>query len=204
MFDQNLPAWLPAATFGIVMAASVMRGLMLRSRGVEAYGFSYRSSIQQATERFWKLAVALIASAILIGWFAPQWEQALGRPAWASAAATRWLAALLLLGGGLIVLAGQQAMGASWRVGVPSDGPGDLVARGIFRVSRNPVFVGMFAMVVGAFLWSPTFISAAATPLAAAIMSMQVRIEEEALLAKHGDAYLAYSARVPRWVWPIG
>jgi protein-S-isoprenylcysteine O-methyltransferase Ste14 len=62
----------------------------------------------------------------------------------------------------------------------------------------------MFAMTLGVFMWSPTLLSAAAAPLTAAMMAVQVRLEEEALTAKHGQAYREYAERVPRWVWPIG
>jgi protein-S-isoprenylcysteine O-methyltransferase Ste14 len=95
-------------------------------------------------------------------------------------------------------------MGASWRVGVPAEGPGALVTGGLFAISRNPVFVGMFGLAVGMFLWSPTMLTAALLPLAASMMAVQVRIEEDALIAKHGNDYTAYQARTPRWLWPIG
>jgi protein-S-isoprenylcysteine O-methyltransferase Ste14 len=36
------------------------------------------------------------------------------------------------------------------------------------------------------------------------MMAVQVRIEEDALIAKHGNDYTAYQARTPRWLWPIG
>jgi protein-S-isoprenylcysteine O-methyltransferase Ste14 len=87
---------------------------------------------------------------------------------------------------------------------VPAEGPGALVTGGLFAISRNPVFVGMFGLAVGMFLWSPTMLTAALLPLAASMMAVQVRIEEDALIAKHGNDYTAYQARTPRWLWPIG
>ena len=203
MSDVVPPPWLPAGALGLVLLSSVVRGLISRAAGVQSYGFGFRPEIQQVAERFWKVAVALVAASALIAWLAPQWEPALGRPDWSQTHPLRWIASLVLIVGALTVLAGQQLMGASWRVGVPKDGPGDLVTRGLFRFSRNPVFVGMFAMTFGISLWSPTLLSAAAVPLAAAMMAVQVRVEEEALGATHGESYRAYATRVPRWVWPL-
>lgn len=203
MTDFLLPDWLPAGALTLVMAASVVRGLVLRSAGITSYGFGFKPEIQRVAEKFWKAAVLLVAAAALIAWLAPQWEAVLGRPEWSRTLHQQWIAGCMTILGVLIVLAGQQAMGASWRVGVPEDGPGALVVRGLFRFSRNPIFVGMFAITCGVFLWSPTLMSAAAVPLAAAMMAVQVRLEEEALSNKHGEAYSNYASRVARWVWPF-
>lgn len=203
MSDFILPNWLPAGALGVVLFASFARGLVLCAKGVASYGFGFKPELQQVAERFWKAAVVLVAASALIAWLAPQWEPALGRPGWSHDTPLQWIAGLILIVGALIVVASQQSMGASWRVGVPKDGPGDLVTRELFRFSRNPVFVGMFAMTIGVFLWSPTLVSAAAVPLAAAMMAVQVQLEEEALTAKYGETYLAYAAKTPRWVWPL-
>lgn len=204
MSDVVPPQWLPAGALGLVLLSSVARGLISRAAGVQSYGFGFRPETQQVAERFWKVAVVSVAASALIAWLAPHWEPALGRPDWSQIPPLRWIASLVLIVGTLIVVAGQQSMGGYWRVGVPKDGPGALVVRGLFRFSRNPVFVGMFKMTLGVFLWSPTFLSAAALPLAAAMMAAQARVEEEALTAKYGEAYRAYAAKTPRWIWPVG
>lgn len=198
------PLWFPVACLAVVLAASALRGVMLRRIGVRAYGFDHEGAIQAVAERFWKLAVALLVAAALLAWLAPEIEPALGRPDWSQAPPLRWIAAGVLAISTLLILAAQAAMGASWRVGVPAEGPGALVTGGLFAVSRNPVFVAMFGLALGIFLWSPTMLTAALLPLAASTMAMQARIEEDSLLAKHGEHYAAYQKRTPRWVWPVG
>ena len=148
--------------------------------------------------------MALLATAALAAWLVPGIEVHLGRPAWSDTQAQRWIAAGVMTVSTAFIIAAQAAMGASWRVGVPAEGPGALVTGGLFAISRNPVFVGMFGLAVGMFLWSPTMLTAALLPLAASMMAVQVRIEEDALIAKHGNDYTAYQARTPRWLWPIG
>ena len=98
----------------------------------------------------------------------------------------------------LIALA-QIQMGASWRIGVPADGPGPLIARGLFRWSRNPIFVGMIGAVLALFLWSPHIGTAAILAATWTLTLIQVRIEEEALREKHGDEYERYAHEVGRW-----
>lgn len=155
-------------------------------------------------EHFWSIAVALLAVAALTAWLVPEIEVHLGRPTWSDGPALRWIAAGLMAASTTFIIAAQAAMGASWRVGVPAEGPGALVTSGLFAISRNPVFVGMFGLAFGMFLWSPTMLTAALLPLAASMMAVQVRIEEDALLARHGSDYATYQARTPRWIWPIG
>ncbi len=196
----NLPLWFPVASLLLVVAASILRGLLLQASGVPSYGFGHNRPIQSVAERFWSIAVALLAVAALTAWLAPQLEIHLGRPAWSDTPSLRWIAAGLMTVCTALIIAAQATMGASWRVGVPAEGPGALVTGGLFAISRNPVFVGMFGLALGMFLWSPTMLTAAVLPLAASMMAVQVRIEEVALSARHGDDYAAYQARTPRWL----
>ncbi len=76
-----------------------------------------------------------------------------------------------------------------------------MVDSGIYRVTRNPMYVGLVFMLFGwtAFLWSWWALPG---PLvfAAYIRRFQIAPEEEALSSLFGAAYLAYKARVRRWL----
>jgi protein-S-isoprenylcysteine O-methyltransferase Ste14 len=134
-----------------------------------------------------------------MAWLAPQWEAILGRTDWAGAPALRWVAAILFAASTALIIAAQIQMGASWRIGVPKDGPGDLVTGGLFAWSRNPIFVGMLGAALALFLWSPHVATAALLAATWTLTQVQVRIEEEALREKHGDAYELYAAQAGRW-----
>lgn len=47
------------------------------------------------------------------------------------------------------MLAAQQAMGRSWRIGVDTDERTELVTEGVFGLVRNPVFTAMIVAVGG-------------------------------------------------------
>ncbi|MBX3431509.1 MAG: isoprenylcysteine carboxylmethyltransferase family protein [Hyphomonadaceae bacterium] len=150
-------------------------------------------------ERHWKLAVAAALMSAALTWFAPGAETHLGAPAWAGGPALRWAAAALFVVSVLIVAIAQIQMGASWRIGVPKEGPGPLVARGLFAWSRNPIFLGMLGTALALFVWSPHILTAAVLAATWTLTLVQVRIEEEALREKHGDDYERYATRVGRW-----
>jgi protein-S-isoprenylcysteine O-methyltransferase Ste14 len=83
----------------------------------------------------------------------------------------------------------------------PYDPPDALVASGPYRYTRNPMYLGVLAILAGLALarWSaPLAIYAAGVATAFAVF---VRVYEEPRLERQfGDAYRAYTSRVPRWL----
>jgi protein-S-isoprenylcysteine O-methyltransferase Ste14 len=78
------------------------------------------------------------------------------------------------------------------------------VTTGLFAFSRNPTFLGMVAVVLGAFLVAPTAVTGMVLAVAWIAFSVQIRMEEEHLHHMHGPAYERYRAAVPRWIGPPG
>jgi len=77
----------------------------------------------------------------------------------------------------------------------------ELIAKGPYRFTRNPMYLGITTLLVGAgiannVLWISLF-----APVALAIVHVIAVVKEEAYLAaKFGDSYVAYAARVRRYV----
>lgn len=76
-----------------------------------------------------------------------------------------------------------------------------LVTGGLYRYSRNPMYLGQVLVLVGwgAFLHNMWVIAAVAFQLAW-LTVLQIRPEERALQRCFGDAYQAYCMRVRRWL----
>jgi protein-S-isoprenylcysteine O-methyltransferase Ste14 len=75
-----------------------------------------------------------------------------------------------------------------------------LVQDGLYRYSRNPMYLGMLLILAGAAVWLGHVLPFAALPVFVAVVSRQnIRHEERALEAQFGDAYRAYRQRVRRW-----
>jgi protein-S-isoprenylcysteine O-methyltransferase Ste14 len=91
------------------------------------------------------------------------------------------------------------AFGSSWRVGIDERAPGALVTGGIFRYSRNPVFLFFILYAVGTFLIHGTTFFLVAAVLVAAGVHGQILQEERFLAREYGDAYRAYRARTGRY-----
>nr|ART40893.1 L409 [uncultured bacterium] len=76
-----------------------------------------------------------------------------------------------------------------------------MVISGIYRFSRNPMYVGLLLVLTAwaiylsnalAFLFLPTFV--------ACLTRLQIVPEERVLAAKFGDAFTAYRQSVRRWL----
>lgn len=70
----------------------------------------------------------------------------------------------------------------------------------LFRRSRNPGLVGMFACYLGLCCLFPSPLLWLGLPLYVGNMHARVRFEEAHLLARHGAAWSTYAARVPRYI----
>ncbi|MBI4517547.1 MAG: isoprenylcysteine carboxylmethyltransferase family protein [Deltaproteobacteria bacterium] len=79
--------------------------------------------------------------------------------------------------------------------------PRHLVVAGVYRYVRNPMYIGVLAMIVGqgVFLASVVVLLYAAG-VALAFHLFVVLYEEPALRRKFGDNYRAYCKQVPRWL----
>ena len=124
----------------------------------------------------------------------------LGRIAWLEIGTVR-VAGWVLLALSLVwIVAAQARMGASWRIGIDSNVRAPLVTKGLFALSRNPIFLGMRSALLGLFLVLPTGTSFAVLMLGEALIQLQVRLEEAHLSETLGRDYQAYRRTVRRWL----
>jgi protein-S-isoprenylcysteine O-methyltransferase Ste14 len=76
-----------------------------------------------------------------------------------------------------------------------------LVTDGVYRFSRNPIYLGMALLYVGSALAVDSGVALALLlPLLALVQVGVIRREERYLEGKFGDAYRRYRASVRRWL----
>ncbi len=98
------------------------------------------------------------------------------------------------------VLIAQIHMQKSWRIGIDEDVKTELIQTGLFKISRNPIFLGMRVMLLGLFLIIPNAVTFTILITGELLIQTQVRLEEEFLTRTHAQAYLAYQKQVRRWI----
>ena len=83
----------------------------------------------------------------------------------------------------------------------PIDPPRELVAVGFYRYVRNPMYVGVFLILLGHFLWFEFISLIIYLAIAFVIVHLFVTLyEEPTLKSKFGKAYEEYLKNVPRWI----
>lgn len=115
--------------------------------------------------------------------------------------AARWTGAALGLGGLALGAAGRVALARAGTEVNPMKPATAVVTTGAYRLSRNPMYVGMTFVFLGITLatrsgWLMTLLPA----IAALIHWGVVRREERYLAGKFGAEYQAYRARVRRYL----
>jgi protein-S-isoprenylcysteine O-methyltransferase Ste14 len=141
--------------------------------------------------------VGAIAAA-LMGWLA-------GGPGWHVPAGVNGVSVVLLVLVGLSFdLAGLLAFRASRTTVNPlrPERASSLVTRGVYRLTRNPMYVGMVFLLLawGLYLahWPALLLGPTAYVLY--LNRFQIAPEERALLGLFGEDYRRYMGRVRRWI----
>ena len=76
-----------------------------------------------------------------------------------------------------------------------------LVTSGVYRFSRNPMYLGLFCMLLAYTIALQNVLSLLALPLFVWYMNRyQIKPEEEVLLKKFGNEFRQYMEEVRRWI----
>lgn len=110
------------------------------------------------------------------------------------------VAVLVTLGAMIGLAANQRFIRA--RVDVrPWKATSGVIRTGIYRLTRNPMYLGMALAYLGLALGTASPAALALFPVLVAVIHTQVIAREERYLeAKFGEEYLAYKASVRRWI----
>ena len=100
----------------------------------------------------------------------------------------------------IVVWIAQSQMANSWRIGIDEKNKTKLVTKGLFSISRNPVFLGIMIANIGLFLVIPNAFTLLIISLSTISINIQVRLEEAFLKQEFENQYLEYSKKVRRWI----
>jgi protein-S-isoprenylcysteine O-methyltransferase Ste14 len=112
-------------------------------------------------------------------------------------------ASLILLAAGLVGLAGVRAFLLAGTTVSPlrPDTASRLVAHGIYRRTRNPMYLALLLALVAWGIWLGSAAALLVTPVFVLIMNrFQIQAEERALEQLFGEDFTAYKQAVRRWL----
>lgn len=110
------------------------------------------------------------------------------------------IGAVAVSAGFLILVWALRSFGRSWRVGIDTRNPGELVTSGAFSISRNPIFLFIDLYFTGTALIWPTLFFLAFALITVLGIHYQIKQEERFLANQYGAAYRNYAERVRRYL----
>ena len=106
---------------------------------------------------------------------------------------------VLGFGGLAMAFIGQQQMGNSWRTGIDENLKTKLVTHGLFKYSRNPIYLALMISLMGFFFMAPNAVSLCCLATAYPSVEIKIRFEEMHLEQVHGEEFNKYKKAVGRW-----
>ncbi len=112
----------------------------------------------------------------------------------------RIIGAILGFIGDLVFLLAITCMKDSWRAGIPKSDKTKLVTNGIYKISRNPAFLGFDLVYIGILLLYFNPIHLIFTLFAIIMLHLQILQEEKFMEATFNDEYIDYKKKVFRYL----
>jgi protein-S-isoprenylcysteine O-methyltransferase Ste14 len=165
-------------------------GERFRRRHLDMDGTPPIGRTQSYTSKY--TIVILWAGMVARSWGVPLWFVA-------APASALWVPLSLWGAGFTLLFAGRFELGDSFRLGSPQERT-SLKVTGLFRLSRNPMYLGVFATLVASVLYTLNPVLALAAIFVVVVHHRIVLAEEEYLRRAFGEDYEEYCARVRRYL----
>ena len=197
LLSYFLPAYF-VAYFGI---AFVLKSVLVARRiGKSPLVFPDRDSAYGLIGFYFKLLLLAIFGYVMLYAVFTEWHPNFLPIFLPAAGELRYLGLILLAVSLLWTIWAQVNMKDSWRIGIDHDTKTALITKGLFSISRNPVFFGMLLSLAGLFLVTPNALTLLFLIVGYILIQIQIRLEEDFLQQQHGDLYQNYKQRVRRLI----
>ncbi len=114
-------------------------------------------------------------------------------------ASLRWISLFLWISGFLLLFLGRFGLGDSFRLGTPREGT-NLKVTGLFSVSRNPMYLGVYATILATILYTLNPLVLLLGTFVVIVHHKIVLAEEEYMQRVCGQEYVDYCRRVRRYL----
>jgi protein-S-isoprenylcysteine O-methyltransferase Ste14 len=191
--ESTMQPYLGALTILLLVGMALTRVFLLQRRGIKAMKFGNIDKTDFLIPPF----VLLYVYAVFANAF--RWPNITTRRFFESEIVA-WIGVAFCVAGVLLFLSSLMSFGRSFRIGIDTDEPDTLITDGIFRFSRNPIYVAFAIILIGEFLIFPNWLTLIYLAAATWLFHRQVLREEDYLRRHYGAAYEDYCHRVRRYL----
>jgi len=184
--------YLAALTFVFLIGLVVSRVQFMKRKGIDAMQFGKLDKTD------------FLIPPIALFYFYLVFANAFGLPTPATrqlfnSAGLAWLGVAFCLAGLVLLSWSILSFGWSFRIGIDSEHPDQLITSGIFAFSRNPIYVAFALVLIGQFLVFSHLVLLVYLLAAFWLFHRQVLREEEFLKQHYGQAFADYCSQVRRY-----
>jgi protein-S-isoprenylcysteine O-methyltransferase Ste14 len=111
----------------------------------------------------------------------------------------KWVSLCLWVSGFLLLFIGRLGLGDSFRIGSPKEST-SLKLNGLFRFSRNPMYLGVYATLLASVVYTLNPILLLVGIFIVVVHHRIVLAEEQHLRKEFGQEYTDYCSRVRRYL----
>ena len=113
---------------------------------------------------------------------------------------TKFIGIMFCYIGLIIFLIALISFGKSWRIGIDENDSSELIINGMFKYSRNPIFLFMDLYFIGLMLIYPNIVFTLLAIGTIIGIHSQILREEKFLLNKFGERYIKYKSETRRYI----
>lgn len=184
--------WAALVVVAVFYAAYFTKMLLQRRGGVKTDQMGKGSKPRKVlvVERLMKAATysVVVAEVVSVGFDFRMWRS---HYAWAGIG--------IAAAGVAVFIVAMVTMRDSWRAGIPAEDKTELVTAGIYRISRNPAFLGFDLVYIGLLISFFNYVHLLFSAFAVVMLHLQILQEEKFLAAAFGEEYAAYKKRTGRY-----
>lgn len=179
---------------GIFYLAYFAKMLNQRKKGIQTnqLGVGDKTKRTIYTEKFLKIMTTLIVFVIIISIYL--------NTTFTHNMIVRYIGIMLIGIGTSVFISAMITMRDSWRAGIPQGEKLRIVTKGIYRISRNPAFLGFDLTYLGVSIAFGNIILLLFSLVTITLMHLQILEEERYMEKTYGEEYLVYKDRVRRYI----
>jgi protein-S-isoprenylcysteine O-methyltransferase Ste14 len=136
-----------------------------------------------------------LAVFVALGWVQAEWW-----PVGSFGLSGDWIGALLVAAGLALAVAAAVEFRRARTTIIPHEEPSAIVTTGVYRLSRNPIYLGDALILTGLGLRWDSVLALVLVPVFVAVITARFILPEEGRLrARFGPEFDAWAVRVRRW-----
>jgi len=182
------------------IALFVRSYILYRRIGINVFKPMGRSGLQGANERVLMIVAALIPVITFFYLLPRRIYEYLVPIEYLEISLVQNSGIVIMLVGCIIGIISQFQMGDSWRIGINKNESTNLVTKGFYKYSRNPIYLGLMISFIGFFFIAPNAISLCCMVVSYPALDTKIRLEEQYLSKIHGKNFDTYRNNVNRWI----